>query len=81
MAPQNHNTFYGRPDVLAITVEEIDRVLANIQVKTWNLRRHRMNETGQVAIGRHGSQLERSLTTHDISMMVVLGRRAWFGRI
>ncbi len=42
MEPQNHNTFYGRPVGLAITVEEIDSVLANIQVQTGNLRRHRM---------------------------------------
>jgi hypothetical protein len=42
MEPQKHNTFYGRPVGLAITVDEIDRVLANIQVQKWNLRRHRM---------------------------------------
>jgi hypothetical protein len=30
------------PVGLAITVEEIDRVLANIRVQKWNLRRQRM---------------------------------------
>jgi hypothetical protein len=43
MPPQKHNTFYGRPVGLAITVKEIDRVLVNIQVQRWkNLRRHRI---------------------------------------
>jgi len=42
MEPQEYNTFYGTPDGRAITVEEIDRVLARIQVQRWNLRRHRM---------------------------------------
>jgi len=42
MEPQEYNTFYGTPGGRAITVEEIDRVLARIQVQRWNLRRHRM---------------------------------------
>jgi hypothetical protein len=42
MEPQKHNTFYGRPLRLAIAIEEIDRVLACIQVQRWNLRRQRM---------------------------------------
>jgi hypothetical protein len=42
MEPQKHTTFFERPDRLAIKVEEIDRVLANIQLHRLNLRRHRM---------------------------------------
>jgi hypothetical protein len=42
MEPQKHNPFYARPVGLAITVEEIYHVLANIQLQRWNLRRHRM---------------------------------------
>lgn len=42
MEPQKHNTFYVTPVGRAMTVGEIDRVLASIQVQRWNLRRHRM---------------------------------------
>ena len=58
MEPQNHNisgvsqtsasseqiyqTFHRRPVGLAITVEEVDRVLADVQAQKWILRRHRI---------------------------------------
>jgi hypothetical protein len=42
MEPQKPNPFYGRPVGIAITLEEIDHVLANIQLQRWNLRRRRM---------------------------------------
>lgn len=42
MEPQKHNTFYVTPVGRSITVKDIDRLLASIQVQRWNLRRHRM---------------------------------------
>jgi hypothetical protein len=62
MEPHKHNTFYEKPPGPAITVEKIDRVLANISgTDMESSATENENETAQVAIGRHGSQLERSL--------------------
>ena len=40
---ESQQTFHRRPVGLTITVEKIDRVLANVQAQIESLRRYRMN--------------------------------------
>ena len=57
---KSRQTVHRRPVGLTITVEKIDRVLADVQTQIETLRqKYDKSATGEGAIGRHGSNVER----------------------
>ena len=65
---EGRQTVYRRPVGLTITVEKIDRVLADVQTQIETLRqKYDKSATGEGAVGRHGSKVGRRMNDATVS--------------